>query len=258
MPSTFSTSDLTPLLQAAPTATMRYASGVIVSWDIGSFENVIEVRGSLLVNLPVLSGTDALTYKSGDVVSLIGADQQGTRGVASYAILGKFIVPGAGKAEEAIEWMTSELGRAIAAAVLADRVESDTKSNQVTTPGTATWQDGNFSGSPDPGPTVDIEISERGAAIIIANAFIQGQNGAVGRMGFETSGATTRDASWAKSADFSIQDAPPDHVGASVTGVTHFTDLAPGLHKFEAKFWSLNGAGVGPAYSKRSLTVIGF
>lgn len=255
---TFSTSDLTPLLQAAPTAQMRYASGVIVSWNAESYENVIEVRGSFLVNLPVLSGPDGLSYKAGDVVALIGADQQGARGIASYAILGRFLVPGAGRAEQSIEWMTSELGRKIAAAVFADRIESARKDFQITLSSTATWMDGDFAGSPDPGPAVEMEITERGAAIIIVGADIGGQNSAVGNMGFETTGATTRDPTWSRHAHLRAGVESPNHISASPMSVTHFTDLNPGVHKFEAKYWSLNGTGIGPSFSQRTITVIGF
>lgn len=259
MPSTFSTSDLTPLLQAAPTAQMRYASGVIVSWNAESYENVIEVRGSLLINLPVLSGPDGLSYKAGDVVALIGADQQGARGIASYAILGRFLVPGAGRAEQSIEWMTSELGRSIAASVFADRVKSDFKNLQVSNTSENTWQDAEFAGSVDPGPTVEIEITERGAAIVIVGASMGAQESAHGRMSFEISGATDRVPSPSNAASFYNYADAPAVAGTTSTAATHITDLNPGVHKFEAKYWALFGDnGVKPHFANRSLTVIGF
>lgn len=256
---TFSTSDLTPLLQAAPTAQMRYASGVIKSWNSESFENVIEVRGSELINLPVLSGPDALTYKAGDVVSLIGADQQGARGIASYAILGRFVVPGQGKAQEAIEWMTSELGRAIAASVFADRVKNDSNNVQSTNPNEAVWEDSEIFSGVDPGPTVEMEITERGAALVIMTARIGGQDGAHGMMGIEVSGATELPVNVSFTAQFQNSDAPPDHSMSTNTAVLFLEDLNPGVHTFQAKYWSLFAAnGSKPGFAGRNVTVIGF
>lgn len=256
---TFATDDLTPLLQAAPTAQMRYASGVIASWNSESFENVVEVRGSLLINLPVLSGPDALTYKAGDVVALVGADQQGARGIASYAILGRFVVPGAGKAAEAIEWMTSELGRAIAAAVFADRIRSDNAPiGQIHVTADQEWQDGAFGvgDTPDPGPTVQVEVSERGSAIIILAADVSSHDAVTARMGFTTSGATTR------SADFSFQKVElrndsTDFASVSATQFVHYEDLNPGLHTFHAQYRTIGGP-TGATWSTRSMTVISF
>lgn len=110
---------LTPSRGAPP-----YAQGLIKSWDPDTFENVVLVHGRDLQNLPVKSSVEALTYQAGDTVIL--ARWPGSReGTSSWWIDGRAVIPGTGRGEEAIAFMTTALGSAVARAVIGNSVFYD-------------------------------------------------------------------------------------------------------------------------------------
>lgn len=128
---TFGSDDLAPLLVSPKTGAVRYGQGVIISWNQTTFENVVEWNGARLRNLPVLSGTDALTYREGETVGLLGWDPGGRKGSSSWWILGRLILPGGNNAESVISWMTGSLGQAVAREVISETVHSETADNSV-------------------------------------------------------------------------------------------------------------------------------
>jgi hypothetical protein len=255
---TFPTSDLTPLLQAAPTAQMRYASGKIVAWNPATFENIVEVRGTQLTNLPVLAGSDALTFKAGDVVALVGADQAGARGVTSYAVLGRFVLPGAGKGEAAVEWMTTELGRAISAAVFADRVYPDLIEAQGRLTTADTWSDITFAGSPNPGPQVTAHITKTGRALVIVSARIGVINFESGFMNFRIDDDVNPPIG-SVDAFNSVTIGDGDGTNLASTGIGQVSGLSEGTHTFKTCYRASNITNPnGVSFSDRSIVVMAF
>lgn len=87
-----STDDLATLLTAARGSNLRYGQGRLVAWNPDDFTGTVEWRGTMLEDLPVVSRIEALTYRPGDTVALIG--KQGDRGTSSWWIFGPLIIPG--------------------------------------------------------------------------------------------------------------------------------------------------------------------
>lgn len=176
-----------------PGGNARYGQGQILEWNESTFENVVRFRGADLVNLSVLSGPDALTYRPGDIVAIMSWAPQG--GASVFWIMGKVITPGAGRAAEAIEWMTGSLGRAIATAVLADRIKSDYDSAS----GVRTVAGfGDLDSPAARGPEVNAEISQVRRALVFVTARVElplaqgaGTTEQVGIVGVRVSGQST-------------------------------------------------------------------
>lgn len=251
----------TPALSSEEPA--RYGQGVILTWDPETFANTVQFRGTTLVNLPVMAGTDALTFVPGDRVGIMFWAPAGGSGV--YWILPRIIVPGSGAAAQAIAALTTDLGRAVAAAVFADRILSESDAAA----GTRTSASfGDLTGA-DPGPIVaDVEITEAGRALVMVTALVRGQVGTTagaseGVMSVEVAGATTI----APDAVDSYLDSGIERGTASntVTSYQRFTalglipDLNPGLHTFTARYAGfVSGGGTAVQFTQRNLTVIAF
>lgn len=260
---TFATSDLTPLLQPAPGAQMRYAAGTIVAWNPATFENIVDLRGVPLVNVPVLSGPAGLTYREGDVVALMGSDPAGRRGVASYAVIGRLVVPGPGVAAEAIAYMTTELGEALAASIFSDRITNDRVTGTLffddSVPNTD-WIDGSSQGSE--GPVVSSRITSTGRALAIVSASIRVKDTGNVQMSLEveSQGNVTHEPSDIR-ANAAMWTNTEDSIQANITGVSVIEDLAEGVNTFTAMYrWSFIETSTQPqgVLVNRNLTIIGF
>lgn len=239
-----------------PGGPAAYGQGKLLAFDTDTFENRVLYRGAELVNVPIQAGPDALTYKEGDVVAVQSFAPN--RGATTYWIAGRIITPGPGRGVEAIAWMTSELGRAIAAAVFADRVTFDPVDEDGTTDVASEWVDVSWGGVASPGPTIDIDVSASGKAIILSTAKIHTGAGATGWMHFETTdldGNVELPPTTVGAASVRSQlDAFPSEVTS--TGVTVLTGLTPGPHRLTAKYQGINIAGATIAWSSRVLTGI--
>ena len=237
----YASDDLTPLLAAPVPAdgAMRYGQGVIVAWDPNTFANTILWRGTTLTNLPVLSAVDALTYRPGDVVSLIGTGA----GAGTWAIFGRLITPGSGAAARAIDWMTGTLARQVSAQVFADRVKSSTIATTESTTSVA------FTDLATVGPTVTLDITDSGKALVFLSADLLAVSDNPA-MSFTVSGATSLPADthrklWAGPG-----------VSLGVTRLISLTGLNPGSTTFRAKYSA--GSGTECFFSDRTLAVVGF
>jgi len=232
-----------------------YGQGRILTWNAATFENTIAYRGGVLTNVLVLSGPDALTYQPDDIVAIISSIPNG--GAAVYWIGGRIIVPGPGKGAEAIAFLASELGSALSAAVFNDRITVDEKPFQVTTGGVInTWVDGDFAGSPDPGPTCDIEVSEAGTAIVFISAKVSSALAAINDMSFLTTGSTDRSETSQNEATLRLSGGATDSMRSTVSSVSVMTGLNSGPHRLRMKYQTTDATAGRSSWSDRTMFVI--
>lgn len=238
------TDDLAPLLTPDP-ARPPYGQGTIVAWNPDTFENVIEFRGQTLVDLPVKSSVEALTYQPGD--SVILAKWSSSRGGSgTWWIDGRAIIPGPGAAEASVAWMTTTLGSAVARSVIGASVFFDLETSSGGAVRTAFDTFGDLEGavdsSPSPGPEVSFDLTgDRFLAIWGAPSLtrIGTESTAEGWMGIEVSGT----ASIPPTVGETNQDflSYPDVVGGmqvirSGVAAHMFTEMTSGSYTVTAKY----------------------
>lgn len=255
------TDDLAPLLmpEAQP---LQYAQGVIKSWHPDTFENVVDVHGNDLENLPVKSSVEALTYQEGDTV-ILARWPSSRGGTGTWWIDGRAVIPGTGRGEEAIAFMTTTLGAAVAKSVIASSIFSAVNDGN---------QDVNYpSGGfvdPDsgtPGPTIaDVEIGDSGRALVQLDSAIfpnEPTSGAVSaQFGVSVSGATTLLANPDRAISM-VQFAGVGTIACQCAGTILLTDLNPGLHTFTGKYLADVISGTPPAsarFNDPTITVTAF
>lgn len=238
-----------------PSSPSNYGQGQILTWNPATFENQISYRNGVLTNVPVLSGPDALTYQEGDIVAILS--NAPNNGATVYWIGGRIIVPGPGRGAEAIAFLAGELGKAVSAAVFAERIFTATDITLVDTNGVAnTWVDGSTFGTPDPGPFLDIEVGPSGTAIVWVGANIVSNNSALSRMSFLTTGATDRNEESARV--ISITNNATSNLSVSVEGVTVMTGLNTGPHRLTAKYYTTDATAGRSSWADRTMIAIAF
>lgn len=86
---------------AASAEQMRYRQGTILAWNPATLENTVHVAGAEFVNLPVLGVAEAASYAVGTVVgvAVVGS---------TWAIIGRFVVPGTQGATDALSNLASK------------------------------------------------------------------------------------------------------------------------------------------------------
>lgn len=246
---------------------LRFGQGTILGWNPDTFENEIEWRGTTLSNLPVLSGADALTFREGDQVGLLGSDPGGKQGASSWSILGRLVVPGTGRGTEAVGFLSTQLASAISAAVFADRIKSATNA-ELGNRSSAGFGDLNGSNPSDPGPDVIVDISDTGTAIVFLTSWIETALGAssgtqTGIVGVEvlTSPGNQVEVSPeilnSKYLRFRADTEPWDVTDRS-TAVIEISGLDPGRYRFKMVY-SRADSGVpnDVFFAERNITVIG-
>jgi hypothetical protein len=97
------------------------------------------------------------------------------------------------------------------------------------------WVDLDFAGSPDPGPVVPVVVGTSGRCIVLVSAHIQASDFAQGWMGFQVTGATSRDPNTLGSATFRSHNVT-SAAAVTSTGITLLQGLNPGPHTIEAKY----------------------
>jgi hypothetical protein len=218
--------DLVPLLSAAGRnngAGVGFRQGVVVSWDQDTAENSILVGDALIENLPVLNTSEASLLVPGDVVGVLTAG-------ASWAIMGRLIIPGSPEAASSIKAITSRIQAA-------EDVNNGTRNS-------STW--GNLTGV-DVGPQVEIRIGASGRALVFWSAEM-GQTSAymirnTPHVGVQVSGASSIAASDANAFNFNLEHPGTGFVGEALSSfwlqasVFHlFTGLTPGLNTFTMQY----------------------
>lgn len=236
---TYASDDLTPQLAQQATGAMRHGTGTLLSFNPDTFDNSVEFRGVVLRNLPVLSGTDALSWRPGDVVALDRWDATGRQGAASYAIKGRYIVPGTGASERAVAFLRGELARQITLEVFGAAIHAQGE-NVVSIVDSLAW------GDPSTGPAgpeiTNIDIGATGRCLVFIsvqfrNLFIDVDGSGEIQMSVEVSGATSRAAGaegvLSQGRSFGSANFEP----SGGVGRAFLVDgLNPGSHTFATKF----------------------
>lgn len=243
--------DLAPFIVPQTSGGIRYGQGKIISFNTATFENTIEWNRIRLKNLPLLGTTDALAYAPGQTVALLSIDASGAKGATQWAILGRFFVPGTDNAEDLVEWMTTALGRQVAAAVFADRIATAEDPNAGIRNAAGFGDLAPVTAGPPPplpGPSVSLNISPAGVALVdltarISPALVGASSvlGQFGQVGVTVSGATTVPATFGDSLLVELQDTDPSTgiiVGFRATAAVRITGLNEGLHTFKMVYSS--------------------
>lgn len=247
----FASDDLAQLFAAPQREHTGYGQGIIVTWNPETFENTISYRGSTLTNLPVMDRIGALTYKPGDVVLLMRWTPSGG-GMSSYWIAGSPVIPGAGRAEQAIAMMSTDLGRSVAAAVFADRIHADFAADEVEI-NTTSWV------SATGGPTVSgVNVSETGVALVTIGARLAVGTSLnqfeAGYMSFQVTGPTNVAPDFSRAIELSAIDLDASiAIGGTPSRQVVLTGLSPGVYSFSARYSADPNMAV---FSDRSLSVI--
>lgn len=268
---TYPMENLTPQLVKPLESEVRLGQGIIRSWDNETFENVVEWRGQELTNVNVLAGTDALSYRAGDPVVLIGNGLG--MGTSSWFILGRAVVPGPGTGSEVVEFMQSSLvsqliddivtqlltspaGEDLAAFVMAQRVSvsifgSGTRSS-------TTYGDLDYGSGPQPGVTVTANITDSGKALVgIGSRIIAGQgtDQSGGEASVEVTGATSLGPGFVTFINSKTSD-PGSIVGTQVGGMSFAVyTLNPGSNTFTGKYRSLEAGAPPVGFGGNTLVV---
>jgi hypothetical protein len=228
-----------------------FAQGVIKAWNPGTFENTVRVRNANFHDLPVASGVEALTYQPDDTVMLTRWKPRSGAAVYWIGMGGRVIVPGTGAAERTVTFMQTQLGRAVAAGVFADRVQFDLVATGESRSSTS------FGNLATTGPSVTVEISAARKAMVELSATLLAASGGAPHMSFEVTGAT----SISPSATRMLALAPDS---ATVLGATNSvliplgpSQLNEGAHTFTAKYRSGTGLGTN-VFGDRVITVTAY
>lgn len=252
--------ELARLLRPQHQPTARFGQGRLLSWNPDTFESIVQWNGARLVNPPVLAGMDALTFRSGMDVLLIGWDGGGRRGAQDWAILSRAIEPGPAAAEEAIEPMRTRLAQQIAAEVFADRIHIGFLAGAGTRHSTS-YGDLTPISVPGPGPSVTAEITS-GSAIVMLSCRMDAHLGTgtsnTGFMSFEVSGATSIAA---QDGGYELGLSGPDSAGVGVgpisaSRVRAIAGLNPGENTFTAKFRTAFDTTSAVTFSSLEIVVI--
>lgn len=262
--------DLVPAILGGRDQPHPYAQGVIQSWDPDTFENVVRVHGENLRNLPVKSSVEALTYKAGDTV-ILARWPSSRRGMSSWWIDGRAVIPGTGRGEEAIAFMTTALGSAVARAVIGNSVYfGEVSGNADLSYPSSTFVDPD---SGDPGPTVeDVPVTDSGRVIVTFGASINPHfpdtSLASHAMGISVTGATTVPATTARETGPIVGTFGSDGTDGTLyigdySRSELITGLNEGLHTFTAKYRAQPVGGIDTStgttrFTDRYIQVIAF
>lgn len=238
--------DLSPLFGAAPhpgAHVVAYRQGVIQEWDPVTLANTVAIGGtggSVMTDLPVLGVAEAATLHRGAVVGIIIV-MDPNKGSATYAILGRLVIPNTPEATEALSHLS---GITATGAVLTQESRSSTSYGDLTT----------F------GPSVTVTVRGTGRLLVCMGCWVQWPSGTNdgGDMALNMSGANDLSPT---PGDDSVRD----WISVAGTGVTQTRQAAPfgmrvyeGLNAGETTLWctykSVTGSTVD--FSRRILVVI--
>lgn len=224
---------------------VRYGQARLTEWNPETFQNSVLWRGGVLRDVPVLGGADALTYRVGDTVGLLGWAPG--KGAGSWAIVGRWLNPDSGRGEEAVDFLATALGQSVAAGVFAALISSGSIEGTEATTSTS-WTD-----LATPGPTVTATVGSSGRVLVVFSAEIIAPTNNGGGVGCALAGANDA-AAPAQGQFLSIQTGAATF-GGSLSRLSLLSGLNPGLTEFTAKYISPNGGSV--SFGRRNITVIG-
>lgn len=231
---------------------VRFGQGTIVEWDPDTFENRVDWNGTVIPNLPVKSATDALAFKPGDHVILLG--YRGT-----WWIDGLAIVPGAGSSERVVQFMQTNLAKQIAREIISEGVEIGVVPDEEGIPVSA-GEDSGFIDLDTTGPSVTF-TTETGKwlVLLVTEVDAPGDEGSAARMGYTASGAQSIAADNARSSLAGL--ATGTTTGGFLTPVyANVHEGSPGEITVTAKYRAIASSSfpAAPQWRNRALIVISF
>lgn len=243
--------DLAPLLAAPVPPPIGFRQGAIVEWDPLTAENVVNVGGTDLVNLPTIaSNAEVLLMKPGDVV---GIQVVGNGATSTMYIIGRITLPGTPQAASFFELFGAEAALETSATAQGDTYPT-------------------FAVAPDGlGPSVTVRIGNTRRAIVSIGAFIQYHHGSgsgtgnyrVGRVSYRVTEVATGAVTSAANENRALILDTEGHeasLGAMsrdslVSGSSIFP--SPGDYTFEAMYaTTATDAGGQMFYGHRTLIVL--
>lgn len=217
-------SDLVPLLAAQNNgAGVGFRQGVVLAWDQDTAENSILIGDAVINNLPVLNTSEASLLVPGDVVGVLTAG-------ASWAIMGRLIIPGSPEAATSIRAITNRIQAA-------EDISGGSRNSSTF---------GDLTGAAV-GPSVTVRVGSSGRVLAFWSAEI-GQTAAYNtrntpHVGVAVSGATTRAAEVWNALNFNLEHPSSGFSGYAVSSfwiqsaVFHlFTGLTPGDNTFTMQY----------------------
>lgn len=207
------------------TQQLLYRQGTIIAFDLVTGDNVVNVGGTQMQDLPLLGIAEAATLAPGSVVGIVSTGKE-------YAILGRFARPN-----------TAEYGKALTQ--LGDSIQTAFDSSTGTITGTSTYIDL----SPGTvGPTVAVNVGLSGKLLVTVGCMGEYTNGPDPApydqiMGFRMSSAASGANSWGGDGQWSLifydqsLDTTTKRLGGMRAVAQHlFTGLNPGLTVITAKY----------------------
>jgi len=231
---------------AGPSLDMRYRQGVIVSFDPNTLSNTVDVGGSILTDLPILGVGEATLLAAGSIVGITTI--RSLRGTATWAIIGRMVVPGTADAQNAISLLSSWI---VTAAVETQETTSTNSYVDLTTPG----------------PSVTVNIRQTGRILLVLTCQIQWidsdpADGRGGEVTVEMSGANTMSTATAE-GPIRLTNYNGVNAGTSMSLQGTYTQavvvegLNAGVTTITMKYKARPaGEAAGVDFGRRSITVI--
>jgi len=137
---------------ASPSQDMRYRQGVILAFNQITLQNTVQVGGSQFTDLPILGVGESTLLAPGAVVGVISVLSE--RGVATWAIVGRMVIPNTTDAFNAISLLSSSI---VTAAIETQESTSTSSYVDLTTVG----------------PSVTVTVKQTGRILLILSCQIQ-------------------------------------------------------------------------------------
>lgn len=241
--------------RAQPSQALRYRQGIVMEFDPITLENVVDVGGALLSNLPFLGVGEYTTIRENSVVGILVIGDAGQ--AKNMAIIGRIVTPNTQDAFDA----TSLLGQQIFADIQPIRFTMNTPTFALNT----------YYTRPE-GPRVTVPVGGSGKVLLLVSSQIGGTSPAVaanqvlsGVASWRCTGANNTD----DATIFAGSDAPVQWTYSITTSSSWFnrmtgtqvvflTNLTPGYTTFEMTYarrgTDTNNSNV--EFDRRGLTVI--
>jgi hypothetical protein len=228
---------------ASPSQDMRYRQGVILAFNQITLQNTVQVGGSQFTDLPILGVGESTLLAPGAVVGVISVLSE--RGVATWAIIGRMVIPNTADAFNAIS-------------LLSAWVATSSITTQETT-NSATYVD-----LTTPGPAVTVNVRQTGRVLLLFSSQIQFidldplDNGG-GAVTVALTGANTLTAAAAETTiratmTFGANLGGSDTLQGTYTQSVVLEGLNSGLTTFTMKYKANSGENTD--FGRRTLTVI--
>lgn len=218
-----------PLLAPAPQQGVGFRQGVILAWNPDTAENIVSVAGSVLTDLSILNGAEALLLQPGNVVGIL------TSGT-SWFILGRITIPGTPEA-------VATLGAGLKVSYVV---------------GSTSISSGSY--ALNGGPTVTTQVLSTGRVYITASSGADldvGEGVALAVFGTGPGGATVSDICYLTSRNLltTTSGTLGGTINTAASSAELATGLTPGSWTFELHSYKTNGVG-NPDVHTRVLTVM--